>query len=62
MLDIRVAQVAPDHPDAHVQVLGAEQVPPFWQADEQTAKQSTEDAHKIGAVNEHTRGARCSRP
>ena len=29
-------QVEPDHPEVHEQVLGALQVPPFWQAELQT--------------------------
>ena len=36
---VRVWQTEPDHCDVHVQMLWPEQVPPFWQIGEQTAKQ-----------------------
>ena len=35
---IRVVHVTPLQNEAHVQVLGALQVPPFWQGDAQTAE------------------------
>ena len=38
---LRVVQVAPDHDEVHVQVFGAEQIPPFWQLDEHTATRKT---------------------
>ena len=33
-----MVQVAPDHCDVQVQVLGAEHVPPFWHGEAQIAE------------------------